>query len=387
MNILWFTWKDGRHPAAGGAETVNEELAKRMARDGHRVLFIVGGFPGGESHEERDGFRIVRLGNRYTVYWEAFRYYRKHLANESFDIVIDEVNTLPFFASLYIKSSSPHGRGGAGPRHYLFVHQLCREIWFHQIVFPVSLIGFLLEPIYLRLLRKNRAITVSESTKRDLMRYGFDSKRIDIIPEGLDIEPLESLEGVEKYETPTLLSLGTIRSMKRTIDQLRAFEIAKQSIPKLRFLVAGSAGGRYGRKFFEAVKRSPYRDDIEYLGRVSIEKKIELMRKSHLISVTSVKEGWGLIVSEAASQGTPAVVYTVDGLRDSVRDSETGIVVPENTPEHLAKGIVGLLGNPSEYDRLRRNAWEWSRELTFDRSYEAFRSDMTRDIQKRERKI
>ena len=362
MNILWFTWKDGRHPAAGGAETVNEELAKRLARDGHRVLFIVGGFPGGESHEERDGFRIVRLGNRYTVYWEAFRYYRKHLSAESFDIVVDEVNTVPFFASRYAKARS----------HYLFVHQLCREIWFHQISFPFGIIGFLLEPIYLRLLRKIRVITVSESTKRDLMRYGFDSERIDIIPEGIDIEPLESLESVEKYETPTLLSFGVIRSMKRTIDQFRAFEIAKKSVPNLRFLVAGSVGERYGGKFLEAVKRSPYRDDIEYLGRVSQARKIELMHRSHLISVTSVKEGWGLIVSEAASQGTPAVVYTVDGLRDSVRDSETGIVVSKNTPEHLAKGIVNLLENPSEYDRLRRNAWEWSRELTFDRSYEAF---------------
>lgn len=204
------------------------------------------------------------------------------------------------------------------------------------------------------------------------MRYGFDSKRIEIIPEGIDIEPLESLESVEKYETPTLLSLGAIRSMKRTLDQLRAFEIAKRSVPNLRFLVAGNADDRYGKKFLEAIEKSSYKDDIEYLGRVSIEKKRELMQRSHLISVTSVKEGWGLIVSEAASQGTPAVVYTVDGLRDSVRDSETGVIVSENTPEHLAEGIVNLLRNQSEYDRLRRNAWEWSRELTFDRSYEAF---------------
>ena len=362
MNILWFTWKDGRHPEAGGAETVNEELAKRLARDGHRVLFIVGGFPGGGAHEKRDGFEIVRLGNRYTVYWKAFLYYRKHLSNESFDIVIDEVNTAPFFTSIYTKAK----------RHLLFVHQLCREIWFHQILFPVNVIGFLVEPIYLWFLRKNGVITVSESTKRDLIRYGFQDERIAIIPEGLDIEPVASLDAVEKYEAPTLLSLGAIRSMKRTLDQLRAFEIAKKSIPNLRFLVAGNADGRYGKKFLEAIEKSSYKDDIELLGRVSTEKKTEIMRKSHLISVTSVKEGWGLIVSEAASQGTPAVVYTVDGLRDSVRDGETGRIIAENTPDALAEGIVNLLENPSEYERLRRNALDWSRELTFDRSYESF---------------
>ncbi len=48
MKILWLTWKDIKHPLAGGAEVVNEELAKRLAKDGHEVLFLVGGFEGGE---------------------------------------------------------------------------------------------------------------------------------------------------------------------------------------------------------------------------------------------------------------------------------------------------------------------------------------------------
>ncbi len=394
MKILWLTWKDGNHPHAGGAETVNEELAKRLARDGHEVLFVVGGFPGCAAGETHDGFRVVRVGNRYSVYWHAYRYYKKNLKGWA-DLVIDEINTIPFFSSLYIGSASPHKSGdaesarrmGAGPHHLLFVHQLCREIWFHQMPFPISIAGYLLEPIYLRLLRKNRVITVSESTKRDLTRYGFDSGHIDIIPEGIDIKPIESLDIVKKYEVPTLLSFGAIRSMKRTIDQLRAFELAKESVPDLRFLVAGSAGGPYGKKFLEAVRKSPYQGDIEYLGRVSIEQKIELMRKSHLITVTSVKEGWGLVVSEANSQGTPAVVYDVDGLRDSVRDGETGLVVADHTPQALAASVVALLGDSSEYARFRKNAWEWSRELTFDRSYEAFRSYMVRDVPQKEKEI
>ena len=46
MNILWLTWKDRKHPLAGGAEVVNEELAKHLARDGHEVKFIVAGLRG-----------------------------------------------------------------------------------------------------------------------------------------------------------------------------------------------------------------------------------------------------------------------------------------------------------------------------------------------------
>ena len=61
MKILWFTWKDRENPASGGAEVVNEEIAKRLARDGHEVIFLVGGFKGSPIEEQIDGYRVVRL--------------------------------------------------------------------------------------------------------------------------------------------------------------------------------------------------------------------------------------------------------------------------------------------------------------------------------------
>ncbi len=360
MKILWLTWKDRRHPQAGGAETVNEELAKRLARDGHEVLFVVGGFPGGVNEEHRDGFKIIRLGGRYSVYWKAYRYYKKNLQGWA-DLVIDEMNTIPFFASLYVQE-----------RNIMFVHQLCREIWFYQMRFPFSAIGYLLEPLYLRLLRKNSVITISESTKKDLERFGFLSGHINVIYQGIDIEPIENLEDTEKYPEPTVLSLGAIREMKRTADQVRAFEIAKRSIPNLKMKIAGDSSEEYGRKVLEMIGKSEFRDDIEYCGRVSQERKIDLMRRSHFILVTSVKEGWGLIVTEANSQGTPAVVYDIDGLRDSVRNEKTGILVRKNTPESLAEGIIYLLSDLEKYAKIRRNAWQWSREFDFGKSYRDF---------------
>jgi glycosyltransferase involved in cell wall biosynthesis len=96
------------------------------------------------------------------------------------------------------------------------------------------------------------------------------------------------------------------------------------------------------------------------------------MRRSHLIVVTSVKEGWGLIVSEAASQGTPAVVYDVDGLRDSVRHQETGLVVAAQ-PTALAAAAAELLTDDPTYSRLQTAGWEWSKSLTFDQSYRDFK--------------
>ena len=360
--IVWFNWKDRSNPLAGGAEVVNEELAKRLVADGHSVTFIVSGFPGAPATDTRDGFKIIRVGSRPTVYWAAWRYYRAHKHELMPTLVIDETNTMPFFAGWY-----------SGVRTIHFFHMLCREIWFYELPKPLAAIGWLAEPIYLRLLKRAPVITISESTRQDLIRQGFKAKDIHIISEGIELTPVENLDAVTKYPEPTVLSLGAMRSMKRTLDQIEAFDLAKATVPNLKLKVAGDSTGTYGSKVLARIATSKYHADIEVLGRVTPETKLELMQKSHAILVTSVKEGWGLIVTEAASQGTPAIVYNVDGLRDSVRDNVTGLVVRPATPAAMAAKIVELLQNPKEYERLRRQTRDWSREITFERSYSDFK--------------
>ena len=102
MKILWLTWKDQKHPQAGGAELVNQELAKRLVQNGHQVIFLVSSFENALAEEEIDGYKIIRLGNKYSVYWQAYKYYKKNLQGWA-DLVIDEVNTIPFFAKFYAK--------------------------------------------------------------------------------------------------------------------------------------------------------------------------------------------------------------------------------------------------------------------------------------------
>lgn len=335
MNIVWFTWKDTSHPEAGGAEKISSQIVKGLVKDGHKVIVLTSQFPGSKQKEVRDGYKIIRVGNRYTVYWKAFRYYKKHLANWA-DKIIEEINTIPFMTQWYSRK-----------RRTLLIYQLCREIWFYQLWFPLSLIGYLIEPVYLWLLRKNKVLTESESTKNDLQRYGFKKKNISIFRVSIDIKPIKSIAEKKTYKQFTVLSLGAIRSMKRTLDQVKAFELAKKEIPELQMKIAGKAIGEYGKKVLLYINRSPFKDDIEYLGSVSRKQKIMLMRKSHVLLVTSVKEGWGLVVTEAASQGTPAIVYDVDGLRDSAKDKK---FITKTNPKSLSKALVSYLENNTQHE-------------------------------------
>jgi glycosyltransferase involved in cell wall biosynthesis len=128
------------------------------------------------------------------------------------------------------------------------------------------------------------------------------------------------------------------------------------------------------RKLCDIFAQSPFKADIEVLGRVSKEEKLELMQKSHALAVTSVKEGWGLVVTEAASQGTPAVVYNVDGLRDSVQHAEKLESSPlEIHPRKLSQGNSPSFDRTkatiSKYTQLREAAWHWSKEITFEQAH------------------
>ncbi|MBU3668358.1 MAG: glycosyltransferase family 4 protein [Candidatus Taylorbacteria bacterium] len=366
MKILWFTWKDMEHPFAGGAEVVNELLAEQMVKDGHEVIFLVGDFgnpktPNHRTEVTRKGFRVIRLGNQWTLYARAMMYYFTHLRDWP-DLIIDESNAVPFFVRFYAKQRSIY-----------FIHQLSRKVWFYQMFFPVHILGYLLEPIYVWLMRKSLTVTISESTKKDLLRFGFKKDNVHVLTQCTEILPVKSLDVVVKRRNPTMLSLGTIRPMKRTHLVIQAFEEAKKKIPNLELIVCGMAVGLYGEYIFKLINNSPYKDSITYKGKVTEEEKVRYMAESHVICVSSIKEGWGLIVTEAALNGTPAVVYNVDGLRDSVIDGVTGLLTTENTPKGMADSVARLLSDDKIYRSMQVKGLEYARKFTPENMYKDFK--------------
>ena len=365
-SILWLTWKDHQHPEAGGAEVVCRELTKRLLADGHKVTLLTCGYSGATALDMLDGVQVIRVGTtRHAHPFQALAHYVKQLRN-TFDILIEEVNgAAPYFSVLFERKA----------QKFLFYHQLARKNWLYEIPTPIAELGYhMLVPAASRLASWSHTpvITVSESTRQVLARHGFPPERTHIISEGIEIKPATRLKSLAKHRQPTVLSLGSMRPMKRTLHQIKAFELAKTQLSNLQLHIAGSATTDYGAMVLRYIQQSPYARDITYLGKVSKKDKIKLMQKSHLILQTAIEEGWGLTITEAASQGTPAVAYNVDGLRDSIRHKQTGLITNE-TPEALADGIVTLLRNKSIYNRLREAAWRWSKQITFDRSYQDFK--------------
>ena len=103
--------------------------------------------------------------------------------------------------------------------------------------------------------------------------------------------------------------------------------------------------------------------DVTFFGRVKDELKYNLLSKAHLILVPAVLEGWGLVVTESNAMGTPAGTYNVAGLRDSIIDGKTGILVKNKSPESLADSAICLLKDKDRLGKLDFNALSFQGNL------------------------
>jgi glycosyltransferase involved in cell wall biosynthesis len=352
LNILIFNWRDIRNPEAGGAEVFTHENAKRWVKMGNEVTLFTSEYPNCEEEEVLDGVRIVRSGGKYTVYGRAKKYYKQRFSREGYDIIVDEINTRPFLTPRFVDKN----------KIIALIHQLAREYWFYEIPFPISYLGYyFLEERWLRNYVNIPTVTVSESTKQDLLHLRF--KDVSVVPEGLNFTPLNKIPEKEPY--PVVVYVGRLRRAKRPDHAIKAFTIVKEQIPKAKLWIIGDG---YFRKHLETIAT----DGMTFFGYVPGSKKLTLMKRAWVLVNPSVREGFGLNVVEANALGTPCVAYDVAGLRDSVKNDETGLLARAGSIKDLAEKIIMILKHKIFRLSLSRNALIYSRLFTWDNSAEAF---------------
>lgn len=350
MRILWFSWRDIRNPEAGGAEVFTHEVTRRLVKKGHNITLFTARFPGGATQENIDDVRVIRDGGRYSVYDKAKKYYQNN--KNSFDIIIDEMNTKPFLTPKFVKEKPILG----------LIHQLPRKGLFYELPFPVNYITYhYLVKRWFGNYRNVPTITVSESQKEILRDFGF--QKIFVVPEGLGVAPLEQVPA--KNFEPTIVFIGRLKGYKLPDHAIRAFSMIKEKIPDAKMLVIGDG---YMRNKLERMNVK----DVTFCGRVDSQTKCDLLSKAHLVLVPSVEEGWGLVVTESNAMGTPTVAYNVAGLRDSVQHDHTGILVDSNSPEALAKAALTLLNDKERLAKFGHNALKFARKFSWDNTAQAF---------------
>lgn len=350
MRVLWFSWRDINHPEAGGAEVFTYEVMQRLIKQGYSFTLFTSSYEAARSNDNINGINVIRQGGKYTVYSKAKRYCARNKSN--FDVVVDEINVKPFLTPKFVNELPVLG----------FVHQVSRGGLFYELPFPLNyIVYYYLIKRWLNNYINTPIITVSESQKRILQEFGV--QEVYVVPEGLSITPLVKVP--KKDTNPTVAFIGRLRGYKLPDHALRAFALIKRELPDARMFVIGDG---YMRPRLERMNVK----DVTFYGRVNDETKYTLLSKAHLVLVPSVEEGWGLVVTESNAMGTPTVVYDVSGLRDSVKDGQTGIVVHSNSPKELAAAALKLLKDEESLTKLSQNALSYSKQFSWNRTADAF---------------
>jgi glycosyltransferase involved in cell wall biosynthesis len=362
VRLLLVNWQDRENPQAGGAELHLHEIFGRLASRGHEVTLLCGGWPGCPPTTSLDGIEVVRVGTRFTLPALARAAYRRHLLHRPFDAIIEDINKVPLFTPWW----------GQVPVVGLVPH-LFGATAFAELGAAAAALVWLLERPIPHVYRDVPFQVISESTAADLVARGIPRERITIIYCGIDAVRYRP-DPAARSSTPLFAYLGRLKKYKRVDLILRAF--ARARIPGATLEIAGAGDDR--PRLETLASSLDLGGRVRFLGRIDETGKQRLLQRAWALALTSPKEGWGITNLEAAASGTPVLASNSPGVRESVRDGETGFLLPHGDTNALAESMKRLANDPDLVLRLGVAGRRFAETFTWERSASETEADLVR---------
>ena len=351
MRILLVNWQDRDNPLAGGAEIHLHEIFGRIAARGHEVALLCGGWPGATPRVVLDGIEVHRVGTRHTFPFMARAYFAEHLAGR-FDVVVEDINKVPLYTPMWgapcVVALVPHLFGGTA---------------FQELAAPLAAAVWLAERPLGFAYRDVPFQAISDSTRDDLAARGIDRHLVTVIYPGIDTVGYTPAPA-DRSPTPLFAYLGRLKKYKGVHHVIEAFAGLRQTGAVLEIAGAGDY-----RPALERLARSlDLAERVRFLGRISEAEKLALLRRAWALAFASPKEGWGITNLEAAACGTPVVASNSPGIRESVRDGETGYLVRHGDVGAMRAAMQRLAADPVLVQRLGTQARRFAESFTWERA-------------------
>lgn len=349
--VLVLNERDLSNPKAGGAEVHVSEIFRRLVSRGYRVTFAASSFPGCTPRDEFDGIEVRRLGRLPFYYPNVARVCMRETRRGAFDVVLECLNKFPFYSPIY--ASAPV---------LAVCHHLFGEVAFRQVPWPAAAVVWSAERLIPRFYREVPFVAISESGRADLIRRGIRPEQIRVSHCGARRPQIEPV--TETPRPQRVAFVGRLEAYKHVDVMLQAMALLTDRFPQTEILVIGR--GARGPELETLARHLGLVHRTRFTGFVSDRERDDLLATTRVCVFPSEKEGWGLTVIESNSLGAPVVASNVDGLRDSVRDGETGFLVEGGDIEGFADHIGKLLADDELAMRMSRKALAWSRSFDWE---------------------
>ncbi|HKO15109.1 MAG TPA: glycosyltransferase family 4 protein [Gemmatimonadaceae bacterium] len=372
MRILLVNWQDRENPQAGGAEIHLHEIFGRLAARGHDVTLLCGGWTGAPPRARLDGIEVHRVGTRHSFPFLARRYFQQCFGDvaPSLDVLVEDINKVPLYTP----------RWGGVPCVVALVPHLFGGTAFQELAAPLAGAVWLAERPLGRVYRHTPFEAISISTAEDLAARGIPRDHVQVIYPGIDtafytpVPQSGDPRASARSPAPLFAYLGRLKKYKGVQLVIRSFARMRDRTATLEIAGAGDYRPR-----LEALARSlDLGDRVRFLGRISEAEKLAMLRRAWALVFASPKEGWGITNLEAAACATPVVASNSPGIRESVRDGETGFLVPHGDTAAMAVALDRLAGSRDLVQRLGVAARRFSETFTWERAAEETEQHLSR---------
>ncbi len=339
-------------PIEGGISTVTVHLARQLAALGHEVTVIAPYFPDMEAFDASEPVNVVRYRG---YHWGWLRFLPMLATSWRFAVGCEAILAMNVAYGGVIGMLARARRGTP----YLAFAYAYEFMKFRK----TPLLGGLLRRVYNR---AKAVIAISEFTRGNLLDFGVEDCRIEVVLPGaaahVRVSQAEIRAVRHKFvldDNPVILSVGRLIPRKNHIALVRALPGILERIPSAVLLIAGQGPCMW--EICQEAHRLGVREQLVMPGKVEDADLAALYAACDVFalpagaSTRGQVEGFGLVFSEAHAHAKPVVAGNSGGVPEAVLDGETGILVDPGDPEAIAEAVVRILEDPALAQRLGHN--------------------------------
>lgn len=362
-------------PLGGGGGVAAKKVGKGLVRKGHQVDYVTTWFRGLKRKEHVDGITVHRV-------WAPGRN-RKNTATL---LSLLAFPLMAFLKAIWLCRTNrpdiihshfaiPSGVLGVcvskffGIKHIISLHggdiydptKSCSP---HRKWYLRKVVEFVIKT-------SDFVVAQSRNTRDNVLKYYNVQQDIKIVP--LPYEPYKfasvsrsdlGLDPDKRY----LISVGRLVERKGYRYLLKAFRLLDDE--RVELLIIGD--GPQKRELNELSKKLTLASRIHLLGYLPEETKFQYLENADLYVLSSIHEGFGIVLQEAMQVGLPILATNLGGQTDFLEDGKNSILVTPKNPAKMAEAVKFLLTHPTLRETLAHSATKTSKKFSLPKIVDSY---------------